>query len=138
MSGPYNMHALLLLGRGELDESARWYRRSLGLDELDSPGARIGLAAILQKQGKLQEAVDVLEPLPDSHYEAASKQEWLGNLALLMREPRAAVAAYSKAIELDSSKRNAYQGLFIAHRMLGDTAAARAIDARLRSLPAPK
>lgn len=138
LSGPYNMHALLLLGRGELEESARWYRRSLALDELDSPGARIGLAAILQKKGGLEEAVKVLAPLPDTHYEAASKQEWLGNLALMMREPRAAVAAYAKAIELDSSKRNAYQGLFIAHRMLGEDAAARAIDARLRSLPAPK
>lgn len=138
LSGPYNMHALLLLGRGELDESARWYRRSLALEELDSPAARIGLAAIFQKQGRLAEAVQVLEPLPDTHYEAASKHEWLGNLALMMREPRAAVAAYAKAIELDSSKRNAYQGLFIAHRMLGEDDAARAIDARLRSLPAPE
>lgn len=138
LSGAYNMHALLLLGRGEEDESARWYRRSLALDELDSPGARIGLAAILQKQGRLEEAVKVLEPLPDTHYEAASKQEWLGNLGLMMREPRAAAAAYAKAIELDSSKRNAYQGLFIASRMLGDEQAARAIDARLRALPAPE
>lgn len=134
LSGPYNMHALLLLERHELEESARWYRRALLLDELDSPAARIGLASILQLRGELAQAVAVLRPVPDSHYEAASKQEWLGNLGLAQREPREAAQAYAKAIDFDASKQNAYKGLFIAYKMLGQSAKAQQIDDRLHAL----
>jgi 4-amino-4-deoxy-L-arabinose transferase-like glycosyltransferase len=136
LSGPTNMHALILLDQGDLDGAERWYRRSLALDGRDSEGARIGLAAILQKRGNLADAVAILEPLPDAHYEAASKYEWLGNLALARSRPQEARAAFEAAIELDASKQNAYKGLYIANRLLGDDAKAAAADARLQRIRA--
>lgn len=131
LSGPYNMHALMLFDEGDLEAAERWYRRSLSLAELDSEGARIGLAAISQRRGQLDEAVALLRPLPDWHYEAASKYEWLGTLALARRRPEEAARAFEAAIRLDQSKQNAYKGLFVAHRMLGERAEADAVNARL-------
>jgi hypothetical protein len=132
LSGAYNIRALMLLDAGDLDGAERWYRRSLALDELDSPGARIGLAAILEKRGQHADAVEMLQALPDSHYEAASKYEWLGNLALGAGRAQDALHAYEAALEIDSSRQNAYKGLYIAHRLLGETSEASAADERLR------
>jgi 4-amino-4-deoxy-L-arabinose transferase-like glycosyltransferase len=136
LSSPTNTHALILLDQGDLDGAERWYRRSLALDGAASEGARIGLAAILQRRGRLDAAVAILEPLPDSHYEAASKHEWLGNLALASRRPADALRAFETAIRFDSSKQNAYKGAFIANRMLGRDAEAAAVDARLHRVQA--
>jgi tetratricopeptide (TPR) repeat protein len=131
LAGPYNMHALILFSQGDQAGAERWYRRSLALQQLDSPGARIGLAAILQRRGRVGDAVALLEPLPDTHYEAASKHEWLGNLALGQRRIDDAITAYQAALAIDSSRQNAYKGLYIAHRMRGDTSLAAATDDRL-------
>jgi len=134
LSGPYNMHALMLFGEGDLAGAEHWYRGSLALGQLDSPGARIGLAAILQKRGRSAEAVAMLEPLPDSHYEAASKHEWLGNLALGQRRLQAAIDAYETSLAIDSSRQNAYKGLYIAYRLLGEPSQAAAADDRLQRI----
>jgi 4-amino-4-deoxy-L-arabinose transferase-like glycosyltransferase len=131
LSAALNMRALMAFDAGDLAAAERGYRRSLALKGLDSDGARIGLAAILQRQQRVDDAVAMLELVPDDYYEAASKYEWIGNLELARRRLPAAQSAYAAAIEIDSSRVNAYQGLYIALRLKGDVAAAAAVDRRL-------
>lgn len=132
LSAAYNLHALLLFDEGNLAAAERWYRRSLSLKQQDSPGARIGLGAILAKQGRTDEAVTSFLQVPDSYYDAAAKYEWLGNLALRRDRVADAAQAFGASLALDPSRTNSYKGLYVALRLLGNTALANATDSRLR------
>jgi 4-amino-4-deoxy-L-arabinose transferase-like glycosyltransferase len=134
LSGPYNMHALMLVDAGDLEGAQAWYSRSLGLDGQHSAGARIGLAAILQRRGRVADAAAMLEPIPDSYYEVASKYEWLGNLSLQAGRYGQALAHYQASIAHDSSRANAYKGIYIVHRLRGEVAPAAAAEAQIRHL----
>jgi hypothetical protein len=126
-----NLYGLLLLGDRQTEAAAAAYRHSLALDQHDSPGARIGLGSIAYGRGQLDEAKRQLQAVPDDYYEAASKYEWLGNLALRERDARAAAAAFGKSLAIDGSRFNAYKGLYIAQRLLGQDAQAQATDQKL-------
>ncbi len=134
LSSVYNLHALTLFQAGDLPGAQRWYLRSLSLHGRDSPGARIGLAAILHQRGELEQAEAVLDAMPDDYYEAASKYEWLGNMELERRHAAAAASAYEKSLAIDSSRQNAYKGLYIAYRLEGNRKAAADADERLQRI----
>jgi tetratricopeptide (TPR) repeat protein len=138
MTFAYNIHALTFFQVGDSDSAKRWYMKSLTEYGAASAGARIGLAAVLQRENEIATAIAMLTRMPDSHYEAANKYQWLGNLELAERAPDRAARAYEAAIAIDASRESTYKALYVAYRMLGDNDSANRVDGRLHDLIAQR
>jgi tetratricopeptide (TPR) repeat protein len=91
----------------------------------------------LFQQGKPQEAAPLLEAMAaEAEYPHDAPRVWtmLGRCRLEMGQAAEAVAALSRAVELDPDQAEAYRHRADAHRRLGETQKAAADDARARQL----
>ena len=116
--------------RGQTSLAMGAYAQSLALDrrQLD---ARMAVAAIDARQGRLAEARDALQALVDDYPAQAQLSNNLGYVYHLMGDQQAAIAMLRRALALDAASARAQDNLRLAE------AAAAAGAARLAAAPAP-
>jgi len=102
--------------------------RSIRDDDPAYHVAELGRAAALRRLDKADQAIEVLEQLTRSHGELAVVHSTLGDVLRAQDEDQAAVAAYTRALELtaqdDTRAWFLYFSRGIAHSQDGDTVAA--------------
>jgi putative PEP-CTERM system TPR-repeat lipoprotein len=119
-----------LTGAGRTEEAADLYKRVLAND-VDNPGARVGLAEIAALNGRLADAVAALEAVPPAGRETTRFYRVTGDLAIRQGKGEAAAAAFRKAIELAQPDPYGIKGfplqsrLAEAHLVSGDLGEAR-------------
>jgi len=118
--------------RGQIGLAMGAYAQSLALDgrQLD---ARMAVAAIDARQGRLAEARDALLALVDDYPAQAQLSNNLGYVYHLMGDQQAAIAMLRRALALDAASTRAQDNLRLAEA----AAAAGAVNAQLAAAPAP-
>ncbi|KQV80407.1 hypothetical protein ASD15_16295 [Massilia sp. Root351] len=118
--------------RGQIGLAMGAYAQSLALDgrQLD---ARMAVAAIDARQGRLAEARDALLALVDDYPAQAQLSNNLGYVYHLMGDQQAAIAMLRRALALDAASTRAQDNLRLAEA----AAAAGAASAQLAAAPAP-
>ncbi len=120
----YAMHyAMALADRGDTQKALTVLEAGLQLH----PGHCDGLitrALILQRAGRLEEAVAGARMAVVFHRSSARAHQTLGTLLLKARQPKDAIEALIKVTELDSSAVDAWVNLGVAQRDVGNFQAA--------------
>ncbi|MBL8643671.1 MAG: tetratricopeptide repeat protein [Rhodospirillaceae bacterium] len=96
--------------------------------------ALITRALILQRTGRMDEAIAGARMATAFHRESARAHQTLGTLLLKARQPAEAVAALTKATELDANSPDAWVNLGVAQRDIGDLSGAEASYAQALKL----
>jgi predicted Zn-dependent protease len=132
--------AAVLLINGRPEDAAAEFER-LRLRQGDSPEVLVGLARCRRKQGKLQEALDLLDQLLKQTPDNATALAERGKVALELGRPEQAEPSLRRAVRLAPYDREAQHSLYQCLRLVGqpeETAAALAryqeLDANLRRL----
>jgi tetratricopeptide (TPR) repeat protein len=123
-------------GRGELNLALGAYAQSLALDgrQLD---ARMAVAAIDARQGRLAAARDALQSLVADYPAQAQLSNNLGYVYYLMGDQQAAIAMLRRALVLDAASVKAQDNLRLAEAAAGAGAASATLADNEASLPPP-
>jgi tetratricopeptide (TPR) repeat protein len=123
-------------GRGELNLALGAYAQSLALDgrQLD---ARMAVAAIDARQGRLAAARDALQSLVADYPAQAQLSNNLGYVYYLMGDQQAAIAMLRRALGLDAASVKAQDNLRLAEAAAGAGAASATLADNEASLPPP-
>lgn len=103
--------------------------KAIAMDSGD--GARIALASVRIRQGKLDEAATMARAALDANPESGPANILMAEVLLSQRKPQEAIPFLRKAIELDANDARAHFVLGSALRRAGDTPGAKAAFERV-------
>jgi len=125
----------MALEQGDMDTAALHFRMASQHDP-DSPAHCVHLAEVLTKQGKLREAIDLLEQNRKKHPRSMAISAMLGQAYLQHRDYEKAKQHLELAVRLGPDYTNAYYGLAKACTMLGFKEEAKEHQERFKELKA--
>lgn len=102
VSAYYNVHAMLLNRNGFEKEAMTYWETSAAMKKPFSAFANLALAEKYLSRKDVQKARTYLESIPDDSFAAASKHELLGDSFLPEGHIQEAIAAYTRALEINS------------------------------------
>lgn len=108
MTAYYNAHAINLASKGFERQAIRYWEESSGMNRPYSAYANHSLAAVYLRRGDLEAGKRYLALIPDASFAAAQKLELMGDILLREGRTNDAVAAYRRALSVNSGQRSGY------------------------------
>lgn len=127
------MQARMAISRRNYRDAAELARAALRLAPHDAEAHQI-LGSVYVDLGQMPEAGKELQAALTLWPDYSSAHHETGRLALIQDRAKDAVAAFTRAIELDATKGSAYQGLAAAYKALGEAQRAESVLEQAREL----
>lgn len=104
LSSYYNNYGIILNSKGWKEEALRSWERASRM--YDSASANLSLAGEYFRRRKMAKAIGYLQKIPDHSFAAAPRNERMGDILMQMGRVEEAVAAYRKALVINSGLRS--------------------------------